>query len=74
MGKFEKGNPVRPKATKNRVNSQMRDLIQKLFDDNYQKIQEGLEALKGKIKSQRIGRSILITEDNLKQFLKDSLR
>lgn len=48
MAKFEKGNPGRPKGAKNKVNSQMRDLIQKLFDDNYQKIQEDLETLEPK--------------------------
>jgi len=48
MGKFEKGNSGRPKGAKNKVNSQMRDLIQKLFDDNYQKIQQDLEVLEAK--------------------------
>ncbi|AKP50740.1 hypothetical protein [Cyclobacterium amurskyense] len=48
MAKFEKGNPGRPKGAKNKINTQMRDLIQKLFDDNYQAIQEDLEALEAK--------------------------
>ncbi len=48
MGKFEKGNPGRPKGAKNKVNTQMRDLIQQLFDDNYNKIQEDLENLEAK--------------------------
>lgn len=48
MPKFEKGNPGRPKGAKNKVNSQMRDLIQKLFDDNYQIIQKDLETLEAK--------------------------
>lgn len=45
MGKFQKGNPGRPKGAKNKVNSQMRNLIQKLFDDNFETIQEDLESL-----------------------------
>jgi len=48
MGKFEKGNAGRPKGAKNKVNPQMRDLIQKLFDDNYQIIQQDLEVLEAK--------------------------
>ena len=48
MAKFEKGNPGKPKGAKNKINTQMRDLIQKLFDDNYQAIQEDLEALEAK--------------------------
>ena len=48
MGKFEKGNPGRPKGAKNKFNSQMRDLIQQLFDDNYESIQEDLESLEPK--------------------------
>lgn len=48
MGKFEKGNPGRPKGAKNKVSTQMRDLIQQLFDDNYGKIQEDLENLEAK--------------------------
>ncbi|MDO6439756.1 hypothetical protein Q4534_20180 [Cyclobacterium sp. 1_MG-2023] len=48
MGKFEKGNPGRPKGAKNKINTQMRDLIQSLFDNNYQTIQEDLEALEPK--------------------------
>ena len=45
MPKFEKGNPGRPKGAKNKVNTQMRDLIQQLFDDNFDTIQEDLENL-----------------------------
>jgi hypothetical protein len=48
MGKFEKGNPGKPKGAKNKVNTQIRDLIQKIFDDNYDKIQEDLEVLEAK--------------------------
>jgi hypothetical protein len=48
MGKFEKGNPGKPKGAKNKVNSQMRDLIQQLFDDNFERIQEDLEVLEAK--------------------------
>jgi hypothetical protein len=48
MSKFIKGNPGRPKGSKNRVNSQMRDLIQSLFDDNYETIQDDLESLEPK--------------------------
>ena len=48
MGKFEKGNPGRPKGAKNKVNTEIRGLIQKLFDDNYQTIQEDLEVLEPK--------------------------
>lgn len=48
MAKFEKGNSGRPKGAKNKVNAQMRDLIQTLFDDNYGKIQEDLESLEPK--------------------------
>jgi hypothetical protein len=48
MGKFEKGNPGRPKGAKNKVNTELRGLIQKLFDDNYQTIQDDLEALEPK--------------------------
>lgn len=45
MGKFEKGNSGRPKGAKNKVNSELRGLVQKLFDDNYQTIQDDLESL-----------------------------
>jgi hypothetical protein len=45
MGKFEIGNPGKPKGAKNKVNRQMRDLIQQLFDDNFDTIQEDLESL-----------------------------
>jgi len=48
MGKFEKGNPGKPKGAKNKVNTQMRDLIQQLFDDNFERIQEDLEVLEAK--------------------------
>ncbi len=48
MGKFEKGNPGRPKGAKNKVNTEIRGLIQKLFDDNYHTIQDDLEALEPK--------------------------
>ncbi|PSL03025.1 MULTISPECIES: hypothetical protein [Cecembia] len=48
MGKFEKGNPGRPKGAKNKVNTELRELIQKLFDDNFDTIQEDLEALEPK--------------------------
>lgn len=48
MPQFEKGNPGRPKGAKNKVNAQMRGLIQKLFDDNYQTIQDDLESLEPK--------------------------
>lgn len=48
MGKFEKGNPGKPKGAKNKVNTELRGLIQKLFDDNFDKIQEDLEILEPK--------------------------
>lgn len=48
MAKFEKGNPGKPKGAKNKVNGQMRDLIQQLFDDNFEKIQQDLEELEPK--------------------------
>lgn len=48
MGKFEIGNPGRPKGAKNKVNTQMRDLIQQLFDDNFDTIQQDLESLESK--------------------------
>lgn len=48
MGKFEKGNPGKPKGAKNKVNTELRGLIQKLFNDNFDKIQEDLEILKPK--------------------------
>jgi hypothetical protein len=48
MGKFESGNPGRPKGAKNKINTELRELIQKLFDDNYQTIQDDLEALEPK--------------------------
>lgn len=48
MAKFEKGNPGRPEGSKNKINSEIRGLIQKLFDDNYQTIQDDLESLEPK--------------------------
>lgn len=48
MPKFEKGNPGRPKGAKNKVNAQMRDLIQQLFDDNFDRMQNDLERLEPK--------------------------
>lgn len=48
MGKFEKGNPGKPPGTKNKINIEIRGLIQKLFDDNYQTIQDDLELLEPK--------------------------
>lgn len=45
MGKFEKGNAGRPKGAKNKINTEIRGLIQKLFDDNYHTIQDDLEVL-----------------------------
>ncbi len=48
MAKFEKGNPGKPKGAKNKSTSLMRDRIQSLFDDNFEKIQEDLEALEAK--------------------------
>ncbi|MEB2779988.1 hypothetical protein U3A58_06265 [Algoriphagus sp. C2-6-M1] len=48
MSKFQAGNPGKPKGAKNKVNSQMRDLIQGLFDSNYETIQEDLDSLEPK--------------------------
>jgi hypothetical protein len=48
MAKFEKGNPGKPKGAKNKINTELRELIQKLFDDNYQAIQDDLEVLEPK--------------------------
>jgi hypothetical protein len=48
MGKFEKGNAGRPKGAKNKASGQIRDRIQDLFDDNFDKIQEDLESLEAK--------------------------
>ena len=48
MGKFEKGNPGKPKGAKNKSTLLMRDRIQALFDDNFDKIQEDLESLEAK--------------------------
>lgn len=48
MTKFEKGNPGRPKGAKNKSTQLMKDRIQALFDDNFDKIQEDLESLEAK--------------------------
>ena len=48
MAKFAKGNPGKPKGAKNKVNTQMRDLIQNLFDANFETIQSDLESLEPK--------------------------
>jgi len=48
MPKFEKGNPGKPKGAKNKSTQLMRDRIQSLFDDNFEKIQEDLESLEAK--------------------------
>lgn len=48
MAKFEKGNPGKPKGAKNKVNTELRGLIQKLFDDNYETVQDDLESLEPK--------------------------
>lgn len=48
MGKFESGNPGRPKGAKNKASGQIRDKIQALFDDNFETIQEDLESLEAK--------------------------
>ena len=48
MPKFESGNPGRPKGAKNKINGQMRDLIQQLFDDNFERIQQDMEELEPK--------------------------
>ena len=45
MGKFEIGNPGRPKGSKNRMTQTIRDQIQNLFDDNFDTIQQDLESL-----------------------------
>ncbi len=48
MAKFEKGNPGKPKGAKNKSTLLIRDRIQTLFDDNFDKIQEDLESLEAK--------------------------
>lgn len=48
MGKFETGNPGRPKGSKNKASGQIRDRIQTLFDTNFETIQEDLESLEPK--------------------------
>ena len=48
MGKFEKGNAGRPKGAVNKSTLIMKDRIQYLFDDNFDKIQEDLESLEAK--------------------------
>ena len=45
MGKFEIGNPGRPKGSKNRMTQTIREQIQNLFDDNFDTIQQDLESL-----------------------------
>lgn len=48
MPKFETGNPGKPKGAKNKSTGQIRERIQSLFDDNFDKIQEDLESLEAK--------------------------
>jgi hypothetical protein len=48
MAKFENGNAGRPKGAVNKSTSLMKDRIQSLFDDNFEKIQEDLESLEAK--------------------------
>ena len=48
MGKFENGNAGRPKGAVNKSTLIMKDRIQSLFDDNFEKIQEDLESLEAK--------------------------
>jgi hypothetical protein len=48
MGKFENGNAGRPKGSVNKSTLIMKDRIQSLFDDNFEKIQEDLESLEAK--------------------------
>ena len=45
MAQFQKGNPGRPKGSKNKSPQVMRDRIQALFDNNFELIQEDLESL-----------------------------
>lgn len=48
MGKFETGNAGKPKGAVNKSTLLMRDRIQSLFDDNFDKIQDDLESLEAK--------------------------
>jgi hypothetical protein len=48
MAKFESGNPGKPKGAKNKSTLIIRERIQSLFDDNFDKIQEDLESLEAK--------------------------
>lgn len=48
MGTFKKGNPGRPKGSKNKLSGQIRERIQSLFNDNFQTIQEDLESMEPK--------------------------
>jgi hypothetical protein len=48
MGKFENGNAGRPKGAVNKSTLVMKDRIQSLFDNNFEKIQEDLESLEAK--------------------------
>jgi hypothetical protein len=48
MSKFQIGNPGKPKGAKNKSTQLMRDRIQTLFDNNFDKIQEDLESLEAK--------------------------
>ena len=48
MGKFENGNAGRPKGAVNKSTLLMKDRIQSLFDNNFEKIQEDLESLEAK--------------------------
>jgi hypothetical protein len=48
MAKFENGNAGRPKGAVNKSTLLMKDRIQSLFDNNFEKIQEDLEALEAK--------------------------
>lgn len=40
MGRFKEGNSGRPKGSKNKVNTEVRVLIKKIFDENYPLIQQ----------------------------------
>jgi hypothetical protein len=48
MAKFENGNAGRPKGAVNKSTLIMKDRIQSLFDDNFEKIQVDLESLEAK--------------------------
>jgi len=48
MAKFEKGNSGKPKGAVNKSTLIMKNRIQSLFDDNFEKIQEDLESLEAK--------------------------